>query len=600
MNKMNREIRSFEVRSIEGRNVTGYAVVFNSLSVDLGGFREIIAPTAISQDLLDNSDVVFNYNHDNSKVLARYNKGYGTLMLNIDEQGLRFSFEMPNTTVGNDLLELMSRGDISKCSFCFSLDPADDEADSWVRNNDEIIRTINKISGLYDCSIVTNAAYPDTEVSARSLEKINELNMKKEDIELREDPEVDEEQKEQDPEEQQEEKSCEDPKDEEREDDKTEDEESEDKSEAEEEQDKEEKDDDEEERSSNKDNSLTSNIFEENKTMKKVKYSLLKAIREAKKGQFSPITAAVNEAGQKELRESNLDGMSALAIPVGMKLEERADEPSVVTVTAEGEHVVVTDFLDILEPLRTKNVLVNSGARFLTGLRGNIQIPSMSAENVFWEGEITPAQNGAGTFSHINMSPKRLSAFIDVSDQFLMQDTLDAERIIREDLIRALNDKLEATILGEAAASGNVPAGIFNGVTPAEVGTFRDICDLEASLEENCFYGNMKYIASPSAKAALRAMPKSSKMTQLVLEADTVDGTPIDSTNHIKKGMIAYGDWSQLYIAQWGSVSLTVENITQALAATTRIVLHAWFDYAVVRPNAIAYAEIVEPDDNHE
>ena len=243
MNKMNREIRSFEVRSIEGRNVTGYAVVFNSLSVDLGGFREIIAPTAISQELLDNSDVVFNYNHDNSKVLARYNKGYGTLMLNIDEQGLRFSFEMPNTTVGNDLLELMSRGDISKCSFCFSLDPADDEADSWVRNNDEIIRTINKISGLYDCSIVTNAAYPDTEVSARSLEKINELNMKKEDIELREDPEVDEEQKEQDPEEQQEEKSCEDPKDEEREDDKTEHDESDDKSEAEEEQDKEEKDD---------------------------------------------------------------------------------------------------------------------------------------------------------------------------------------------------------------------------------------------------------------------------------------------------------------------------------------------------------------------
>lgn len=591
---MMKEIRSFEVRNVEGRNVNGYAVVFNSLSVDLGGFREIISPTAITKELLDRSDVVFNYNHDNSKVLARYRAGYGTLMLNVDERGLEFSFEMPNTTVGNDLLELMKRGDISKCSFCFSIDPSDESSETWSRDGESIVRTINKISGLYDCSIVTNAAYPDTEVNARNIDIVN--NMKKEELELREAEEEtpkDEEMKEQDPEtEEQEEKSCDEPEDEKREDEEPDDEKSDE--DPEEEEQKEEETEDEEERSS--ENNKQSNISEEKTPMKKVKYSLLKAIREAKTGNYSPITQAVNEAGQKELRESNLGNMSALAIPVGMRLEERADEPSVVTVTAEGEHVVVTDFLDILEPLRTKNVLVNSGAHFLTGLKGNIQIPSMSAENVFWEGEITEAQNGAGTFSHINMSPKRLSAFIDVSDQFLMQDTLDAERIIREDLIRALNDKLEATILGEAAASGNIPAGIFYNVEPTEVATFRDICDLEASLEENCFYGQMKYIASPSAKAALRAMPKSSKMTQLVLEADTVDGTPIDSTNHIKKGNIAYGDWSQLYIAQWGSISLTVENITQALTATTRIVLHAWFDYAVVRDNAIAYATIVDDD----
>ena len=198
-NNKNIEIRSFNIEGNEtSRNISGYAIVFNSLSRDLGGFREIISPSAVTQDLLDNSDVVMNYAHDDNLILARSRNGEGTLSLTLDERGLKFSFEMPDTSLGNQVLESIRRGDISSCSFAFTMN---DEDEIWSRDEEgNEIRTIINITGLYDCAIVTHPAYEETEVSLRSIEKLNDINnMKKDNVELREDDVKDpEEEKEQD------------------------------------------------------------------------------------------------------------------------------------------------------------------------------------------------------------------------------------------------------------------------------------------------------------------------------------------------------------------------------------------------------------------
>ena len=155
------------------RTISGYAAKFDSWSSRIGGwFREIIARGAF--DNCDLSDVIMCFNHNTDNILARSSSE--TLTITADEVGLKFSFDAPQTTQGNDMLELVSRGDISKCSFAFTT-----ESDSWnYESNKEGLaeRTITKFKKIYDCALVVHPAYEDTEVGVRNLEqrKLEYLN----------------------------------------------------------------------------------------------------------------------------------------------------------------------------------------------------------------------------------------------------------------------------------------------------------------------------------------------------------------------------------------------------------------------------------------
>lgn len=566
----------------DSRLIEGCAIVFNSVSEDLG-FREIIESTAISQDLIDNSDIYLNFNHDDDKILGRWNKGHGSLNVELRKDGVYFSIEAPKNDLGDTVLEYLKRGDVDKCSFCFWIDHDDEEAETWTYEDGVAIRTIHKIAGLHDLSIVWTPAYSETTVSARSLEKLNELRAKQEE---------DKEKKEDEPkkcESKSEDEPTDDPKDEPKDDDKDNDmdnpdddkddtdnpENTPDDKEVDPDKDKEDKED-------NPDKKEQKSKINTHNIMSEKKFNLLSAIRSiAENKPLDPEVQAVVDAGKSEMRNAGLSVNGQLQIP--------AETRAAVTVTTEGEDVVVTDFANILEPLRTKNVLVDSGAHILTGLVGDLQIPAMGAENVNWEGETDPAQDGASTFTNVKLTPHRLSAYIDISKQFLVQDSLGAEALIRRDLVAAIQSKLESTIFSTDATDGSKPAGIFNGVTPTKVTDFKGLCTLESDVEDANFYGPAKYIVSPKAKAAMRAMAKSTKSTQLVMEGDNIDGTPVLSTGHIAKDTFAYGDWSQLYVGQWGAIDLTVDPYTKAADGQVRLVVNCFFDFKLVRPKAVVY-----------
>ena len=566
----------------DSRLIEGCAIVFNSVSEDLG-FREIIESTAISQDLIDNSDIYLNFNHDDDKILGRWNKGHGSLNVELRKDGVYFSIEAPKNDLGDTVLEYLKRGDVDKCSFCFWIDHDDEEAETWTYEDGVAIRTIHKIAGLHDLSIVWTPAYSETTVSARSLEKLNELRAKQEE---------DKEKKEDEPkkcESKSEDEPTDDPKDEPKDDDKDNDmdnpdddkddtdnpENTPDDKEVDPDKDKEDKED-------NPDKKEQKSKINTHNIMSEKKFNLLSAIRSiAENKPLDPEVQAVVDAGKSEMRNAGLSVNGQLQIP--------AETRAAVTVTAEGEDVVVTDFANILEPLRTKNVLVDSGAHILTGLVGDLQIPAMGAENVNWEGETDPAQDGASTFTNVKLTPHRLSAYIDISKQFLVQDSLGAEALIRRDLVAAIQSKLESTIFSTDATDGSKPAGIFNGVTPTKVTDFKGLCTLESDVEDANFYAPSKYIVSPKAKAAMRAMAKSTKSTQLVMEGDNIDGTPVLSTGHIAKDTFAYGDWSQLYVGQWGAIDLTVDPYTKAADGQVRLVVNCFFDFKLVRPKAVVY-----------
>lgn len=590
----NVEIRSFNINSdVESRLVSGYALVFNSVSTVLYDkvrrttFREMVMPTSLSQDIIDRSDVVMNYSHDDNMILARSKYGQGTLSLRLDDHGLFFEFEMPQTALGDQVLESIRRGDVSTCSFKCVIGK-----DTWTRDEEgNPFRTIDSITDILDCAIVIHAAYNDTEVCARSLEKINELiHMTEKDLTIRA-AEEEEEKTPQEEQQEQEEKSCEN--EEERSDEETEeteekedtpDEESEEKEDTPDEEDKEDEEQEDTEEKNTKRN-------KESKAMEK-RFSLLRAISQVAKGQkLDGAEAAVSARGAEVMVNAGQEFNGQIQLPVA---EMRADDPVHYTVNADGEHVVVTDYLNILEPLRAKNVLVQAGAQYITGLKGDLQLPIASDVNVYFEDEIADAQNGAGSFSSIKFAPRRMTAEIPISKQFIIQDTLGAENMIRNLLVTKINNKLEEVILSEAAASGAKPAGIFYNVSPTEVSDYAGVCELESDIADNNIDGPLKYIVSPKAKAALRSMIKGTNATGMVFEYDEVDGKPAYETTHMTTGKFAVGDWSTLYIAQWGGIDLTVDPYTWSGKGMIRLVVNAFFDFKVVRDGAIVYGEIGE------
>jgi hypothetical protein len=159
------DLSKCEVRSAEGdapATFSGYAAVFNELSVNLGGFRERIQPGAFRSAVEDGQDVRFLINHDSNLILGRTPR---TITLTEDEIGLRVECELPNTSYANDLVESMRREDINQMSFGFIT-----RSDDWKEKDAETGLPIRELieADLFDVSVVTYPAYPDTTAEVRT------------------------------------------------------------------------------------------------------------------------------------------------------------------------------------------------------------------------------------------------------------------------------------------------------------------------------------------------------------------------------------------------------------------------------------------------
>lgn len=301
------------------------------------------------------------------------------------------------------------------------------------------------------------------------------------------------------------------------------------------------------------------------------KFSLLKAINDvANNRNLDERSQEVVNQGIAEMRKAGQNYSGQIVIPV----EEKRNDIQATVVNA-GEEVVAEDKLNILEPLRANLVLTAAGATYMTGLVGDISIPTYSGSTVGWKGEIAAADDGAGTFDEVLLQPKRLTAYLDVSKQFLIQDSASAEEMLRNDIVRAIANKLEATILGDAAGSTTQPAGLFNGAGAADL-TYEGTIEMEEALEENNVYSNLTYIVSPKIKAALRTAKKDDGSGLFVMENGEINGLPVYSTSACKG--IVIGDFNEYVIAQWGALDLTVDPYTQAANGKVRLVINAYFD----------------------
>ncbi|WP_024993405.1 phage major capsid protein [Phocaeicola paurosaccharolyticus] len=314
-----------------------------------------------------------------------------------------------------------------------------------------------------------------------------------------------------------------------------------------------------------------------NKKVKSMKFNLLSAIRSIANNQpMDEAALEINKRGVEEMRKGGLSYGGQLVLP--MEYREGEDPSIHVGDLTYGKENVATDKLGLLEPLRNNLVMVKAGATMLNGLVGDVSIPTYSGSSVSWEDETATAKDGKGSFGEVKLSPKRLTAVIEISKQFLAQDSNSAEGMLKADLVRAITEKLESTILGNGAGSITTPAGLFYGVIADTTDvTYKDIVGMESTLEAANVGGNICYIISPSAKADLKTTAKATNQG-FIMEGSEMNGYPVLCSSAVSAKGVVMGNFNDYVIGQFGAIDLTVDPFTKAGDGKIRLVINTFFD----------------------
>jgi HK97 family phage major capsid protein len=320
-------------------------------------------------------------------------------------------------------------------------------------------------------------------------------------------------------------------------------------------------------------------------TMNKESFSLLRAIRNRVEGRaFTDADLEVIDAGKAESRKAGVSVQGDIILPV----EFRAD---ILAGTAtQGAEVVATDKLGILAPLRENLVMAKAGAEIITGLVGDVSIPVYAKAQAGWATEVGASTDVGAGFTDVAMSPLRLTAYMDVSKRFMIQDSASAEALLKKEIVRAIAGRLEATIWGTTAAvAGTNPGGFFaSGYTSVIDGAvaWGDIVDLEASVDANdALLGSLSYVTNAAGRGILKQLAKEDGYPTYFMDPDgTMNGYPVHVTNHVPKLVtnteqgIVFANFADYVIGQWGGVDLLVDPYTQAGTGQVRLVINAYFD----------------------
>lgn len=258
------------------------------------------------------------------------------------------------------------------------------------------------------------------------------------------------------------------------------------------------------------------------------------------------------------------------------------------TVAEHGQENVPEEKKALELQIRNKVVASAMGADWLGGLVGDVSIPKYSGSSVKWAGEVATAEAGDGTFSEVVLKPHRLTATVDISKQFLLQDSGDAEALLISDLAAAVAEKLDQTIFGNGAGDTNTPAGIFNAVVAEgalSTADYDSVLALEEAVELKNG-SNFIFVMNPKVKYTLKGKQMASGL-QMVYSGGEVDGYKAISSNSVVANGIACLNPKMLVIGQWGGTDILVDNFTKASEGMVRLVVNAYFD-AKLRGDQIA------------
>lgn len=295
----------------------------------------------------------------------------------------------------------------------------------------------------------------------------------------------------------------------------------------------------------------------------------------------------------------------AAANSIVLPVESRA--PLTATVESPKGVVIDQEQQEMLLPLQSNLVLAKAGARFMTGLKGDIYWPTYSGSNVFWEGENTKAKDGAGELDKNDaFKPKRLTAYVDFSEQLLIQENADVEGLVRQTLAIAIAQKVEQTAFGKHAHDEKIPDGLFQEV-PRINGTmdWGKVVELETNADvNNALMGNLAYIMHPSLIGKAKTKVKDQSGAGGFIFTGNGDGLlngyKALRTNNMPKELqdsadefgIVFGNWYDYFIGQWGGLEVRVDPYTLMLDGYVRLMIRSFWNMGMIRPESFSIASL--------
>lgn len=263
------------------------------------------------------------------------------------------------------------------------------------------------------------------------------------------------------------------------------------------------------------------------------------------------------------------------------------------TTATQGAENVAEDKKSIEVAIRNNAITSKMGASWLGGLVGDVSIPTYAGSSVKWKGETAAADAGEGAFGEVVLTPHRLTAIVDVSKQFLLQDSNDAEQMLVNDLAKAIAEKLDSTIFSNTTGATQ-PSGLFadsatttSAATALSAVTYEDILALEEELETKNA-SNYMFVVNPSVKFKLKSVQMGEGIGMVFSDGE-IDGYPTISSNSVVSKGISCIDANALVIGQWGGLDITIDQYTKASDGQVRLVVNAYFD-AKMKADRIANA----------
>ena len=286
------------------------------------------------------------------------------------------------------------------------------------------------------------------------------------------------------------------------------------------------------------------------------------------------------------------------------KFNLNAETRAIQVTGSNGVHdnVIEETIPGLLEPLYADSIIAKLGVRMYSGMPlSDIRVPAMGKGTAGWVGEVTAAGATNNTFSSVLLQPKRITAYMDISKELIVQDTIGVEDALRRDIYNALVSKMQETFLSADAATTTKPAGIFNGITATNIDSYEALCDAEAKVDDSNVGGEKKYLMSNKAKAIVRSMAKSALTNELVLNSNNIDGTEVIANSQVPTTMYAFGNFDNIVFAQFGDIEVVVDEYTQAINGCVRLVINAYFDWKKVRSDedVLVYGTVSRPAANN-
>jgi HK97 family phage major capsid protein len=272
----------------------------------------------------------------------------------------------------------------------------------------------------------------------------------------------------------------------------------------------------------------------------------------------------------------------------------------------KGTDHMANEFVDALRP---KLVLGQMGARFMSGLQGDVAIPALNAKtSTYFVAESGAPTEGAPTVRQITMSPKTVGAYVDISRKLMIQSDPSAEQIFRDDMVQQVASAMDT--VGINGGGSNEPTGILqtSGIGSVAIGTnggaptWASVVNLVKEVsQDNGLGSNMWYLTNPQVVGKLRQTAKvgSSDSVMVMNEGSTLLGYKVMETSNVPSTLtkgstsstcsaMIFGNFAELIIGEWSGVDVLVDPYTGSTTGVTRVTIFKDFDIAVRHAESFA------------